>query len=309
MRSVPTSSVLINIARALADDEGLKNLSIKTFGRGCQVVVGGYAQKLASDNDAPFVWVFSEEDDTEVSGSEAIGFTAKLVVGICPQRDIPSVDVMFADADDVMAKANGVHDALKEILGVLEVDTEIYEAVKVHVDEAEARVEDCAGELASAREASAGGDYTAMLEGVAAVGSKSAPLASDVEAVSGLVSGVPEAAELVEAAAEAVSALGEANAVLSAEREKVAVEFANYVDDPFVSEIVRQRDVENNGLMIYGAVRTVELFKARIIDVLNRGSFGMPLKSVKFKNQAVTHYPLDWSELTAEFENPETLSL
>lgn len=309
MRSVPTSSVLINIARALADDEGLRDLSVRTFGRGCQIVVGGYAQKLASDNDAPFVWVFSEEDDTEVSGSEAIGFTAKIVVGICPQKDIPSVDLMFADADDVTAKANGVLDSLKAILGVLEDGTELYEAVKVHVDEAEARVEDCADELAAAREASAGGDYSAMLAAVAAVGSKSAPLASDVEAVSGLVADVPEAAELVEKAAEAVSALGDANAALSAERETVAAAFASFVDDPFVSEIVRPRDAENNGLMIYGAVRTVELFKARIIGVLNTGRFGMPLKSVKFKNQAVTHYPLDWSELTAEFENPETLSL
>jgi len=308
---VKVSDVLLNIGWQFANDATINSLAKSNFGRPFNVIVGGYAQKLASEDEAPFIWVMSDEEEADISGEGTRSFTAKVVLGICPMKDVPSTTKMFAQATIVNRYCSEIKVLADEALSLISEGDPIRESSASIVTVIDTAEESAATNIASAKESAAEGSWREMLTDIDSLASYAVTIMAKLDELYDIVNDDTHyhVRERVDAALVISESLEITLSILMQEEDSVRTAFEQYEEDPFISKVYAERTDSAAGLVAYGAISMFDAFRDLISKIMNGTNFGLPLVSMSFKSQSVSHYPLDWTEFTAKFERQETLSL
>lgn len=78
--------------------------------------------------------------------------------------------------------------------------------------------------------------------------------------------------------------------------------------EQYIENVVTQRTASVNGLTINGGNVVVEDLRDMIIETMRHANAGAYLRRVRREENDIAHYPLEWAEIYAEYEEPETLS-
>lgn len=117
--------ILKNLAEAVAGSAAVLEYCKNNFGRGLAVKVGAYADQIPDADEAPFLWIFSEGQNTSIAKDEH--FVATFIVGACPKSpsDERVVQTRIAertdDANGLVVSGGGaqVEDLRDLILGIV----------------------------------------------------------------------------------------------------------------------------------------------------------------------------------------------
>lgn len=74
--------IMINMATAVRDSQAVLDYCTSNFSRGLNIHVGAYADQIPSEEDSPFLWIFTEGDNETVAKDETL--TVSFFVAGCP---------------------------------------------------------------------------------------------------------------------------------------------------------------------------------------------------------------------------------
>ncbi len=88
--TTPHETLKENLATAIADDTALVQYFVDTFGAAPLIIVNRYgAAGYPGENEAPFVWIFSEDAENDAGDVDEETFAVGVVVGACERNDSP----------------------------------------------------------------------------------------------------------------------------------------------------------------------------------------------------------------------------
>ena len=304
---INTSEVLEKLGEKIAASSTLANICRSTFGRGCQVAVSGYSQKLLGDSDAPFVMVFPDEDDMNLDAKEVTRFIAKVVIGFCPVKDIPSSKALLDSLQGVDVNANTAIELGESFIDQYVGDESREEALQL-LEYAKEEIKACAAAYNMVQSSAKSGDLDGVIEqSVNYLESvfKDGGLYKDLSAILVLAKNVPEDDHFF----GCVHWMPEYKDMSENEIELIRAKWEDFNENPFIADVRSERSDSSNGLTVFGSINIIDSFRNCLNQILDDNDFGIPVSKVTMKNNSSSHYPLEWSEVTIEFSRPETLSL
>lgn len=304
---INTSEVLNKVGELIANDAALCSICTSTFGRGCQVAVSGYAQKLMGEEDAPFVMVFPDEDEMDADAKEVTNFIAKVVVGFCPVKDVPSAKAMLDALAGISENASAALELGEDFIQRY-VPAKDVEDAEHHLELARASNETCASVYDRVIDAAKSGELDAVITQAREYITLVFPaggLHSSIAAVVSLARGVPEDDHF----AGCVGSMLRYRTAAESEIADMETKWADFNENPYIADTRSVRSETSNGLIVFGSLNILDNFRNCINRILNDNDFGLPVTKVTMKNNSSSHYPLEWAEITITFNKPETLSL
>lgn len=306
MKSI--SDLLLEISKCIKKS-GISSSCQTLFGKDMKFIIGGYAQKLASDEDAPFCLVMSENSENGVNSNNVISFSAKIIIGICPMKDVPSTVAVENDVSEakfrlgsLLIQQASIKDALTD-----ESDIAFAEDVMTRCGSFKDDFESAVSSAITSKDAE---DYsTAISSYETALLNTGSFLQCTKEIFDHTwvdVQGKPaqHLIDLMYSEWEDYNLITTKYGFITfrTDTENLRQEFDSYVDDPFI------KNVTPDGITIYGAQQIMDDLRAKVVDAVSTMNNGMIIDSVTVNSSSVSHYPLEWCEITVGMSLPESMT-
>ena len=308
---INTSDILNKIGARIAADDTLANICASTFGRGCQVAVSGYAQKLMGEDDAPFVMVFPDEDEMDVNEKEVKNFIAKVVIGFCPVKDIPNAETLVKIASFIGGNLASAIDAASAFIDEYAEGQEKYERANELLEHVKtAKVDRIDGLLDSINDLYKSGDLEAVIVKVEEMRIAIFDSTDVIQALAAIHNLLRPDAQISDDTTfgAALVAMNEAQTSLVAEEGSIRAKWDDFNENPFIADTRSVRNERSNGLIVFGSLNILDSFRNCLNRILNENDFGLPVMKVTMKNTSSSHYPLEWAVMYVEYNEPEALT-